>query len=76
MAVYGEMARCRIAASKPPFWRRLAAIGQAALIERCFVASGGDTAKFAEWAKSSRAQSYWLQCLVDLRLEPRWLSTS
>ena len=73
MVVYGEVARTRVLASKPPFWRKLAAIGQAALIERCFVAVGGDTTEFADWAMSAQGQIFLLQCYVDLRLEPRWL---
>ena len=73
MTVYGELARTGILASKPPFWRRMAAIAQAALIERCFVASDGDATGFAKWAMSVRAQFFLAQCFVDLRLEPRWL---
>jgi hypothetical protein len=45
----------------------------AALIERCFVAVGGDTTEFSDWAMSARGQLFLLQCFVDLRLEPRWL---
>src|SRR5262249_16229568 len=33
MAVYGEIAQTRVLASKPPFWRKLAAIAHASLIE-------------------------------------------
>ena len=73
IVVYGELARTRLLASKPPFWRRIAAIAQAALIERCFVAVGADTTEFEDWAISARGQSFLLQCYVDLRLEPRWL---
>jgi hypothetical protein len=73
IVVYGELARTRVLASKPPFWRRMAAVAQAALIERCFVAVGGDTTEFADWAISARGQLFLLQCFVDLRLEPRWL---
>ena len=73
IVVYGELAQTRILASKPPFWRRLAAIAQAALIERCLVAVGADTTEFVDWAISARGQLFLLQCFVDLRLEPRWL---
>jgi hypothetical protein len=73
MLVYGELARTRALASKPPFWRRLAALAQAALIERCILESGIDFEDFSRWAKGARAELYLLQCYVDLRLEPRWL---
>jgi hypothetical protein len=73
IVVYGELARTRILASKPPFWRKLAAIAQLALIERCCVAVGGDATKFADSAISARWQFFVLQFFVDLRLEPRWL---
>lgn len=73
IVVYGELARIRVLASMPPFWRRMAAIAQAALIERCLIAVAGDTTEFADWAISARGQPFLLQCYVDLRLEPRWL---
>ena len=55
------------------FGEELAAIAQAALIERCLVAVAGDTTEFADWAISAGGQPFLLQCYVDLRLEPRWL---
>lgn len=73
LAVYGEMAYCRIHAEKPPFWRKLAAIAQASLIERCIVEIASDAAGLASWLQSVRSQIYLLECLVDLRVEPRWL---
>jgi len=57
---------------KPPFWRRLASIAQACLIERCTNEIHGDVAKFTEWAMGARAQPFYIQNMVDLRLEPRW----
>jgi hypothetical protein len=71
--VYGEIAYARIHASKPPYWRRLAAIAQATLVARCAVAARGDATSFIEWATTSRWQVFLLQCYVDMRLEPRWL---
>jgi hypothetical protein len=46
----------------------MAAIAQAALIERCFIAVAGDTTEFADWAIFARGQPFLLQCYVDLRL--------
>ena len=73
VAVYGEIAHTRVLASKPPYWRRLAAIAQSVLIARCVTASRIDAAAFADWAMSVRGEIFLLQCFVDLRLEPRWL---
>jgi hypothetical protein len=73
IVVYGEIARTRILAQEPPFWRKLAAIAQAASIERCIIAVAGDATEFTDWAMSARGELFLLQCFVDLRLEPRWI---
>jgi hypothetical protein len=73
LAVYGELAYCRIHANKPPFWRKLAAIAQASLIARCVADIGGDVTELARWLQSVRSEIYLLQCFADLRVEPRWL---
>lgn len=70
--VEGELSRTKILGEKPPFWRRLAAIAQASLIERCIIGSGVDIARFNEWALLVRGQQFYLQTLCDLRREPRW----
>jgi hypothetical protein len=59
--------------SRPPFWRKLAAIAQASLIARCIAHTGGDATELAQWLQSVRSQMYLLQCFADLRVEPRWL---
>lgn len=73
--VGGEIAKGRILAARPPYWRQLAAITQAALIERELVAAGVDQAdsRFLEWTRQGRGQYFFLQAMVDLRQEPRWL---
>ncbi|WP_262297076.1 hypothetical protein [Microvirga sesbaniae] len=71
--VLGEMARRGIGRDRPPFWRRLAAFAQASLIERAVIATGLDISSFAEWALKARGQIFYLQTMVDLRREPRWL---
>jgi hypothetical protein len=73
LTVYGEIAHCRIHATRPPFWRKLAAIAQASLIARCIADIGGDATELTGWLQSVRHQMYLLQCLTDLRTEPRWL---
>ena len=69
--VDGELSRTRLMSAEPPFYRRLASLSQAALIQRQFVNSGVD-AKFYEWALMNRGQQYYMQSFADMRLEPRW----
>ncbi len=71
--VDGELARTGTLRSKPPFFRRMAAIAQASLIERELLAVGVDSIQFAEWAAGGRGQIFYLQTMADLREEPRWL---
>jgi len=72
--VDGELGKAKTLASKPPFWRRLAALSHAALITRCVLSTGGDPAKFIRWMGSVRSEEYIAQGYVDLRREPRWLA--
>nr|VFJ42623.1 MAG: 3',5'-cyclic AMP phosphodiesterase CpdA [Candidatus Kentron sp. FM]VFJ43315.1 MAG: 3',5'-cyclic AMP phosphodiesterase CpdA [Candidatus Kentron sp. FM]VFK05486.1 MAG: 3',5'-cyclic AMP phosphodiesterase CpdA [Candidatus Kentron sp. FM] len=70
--VDGELARTRLFAAEPPFYRRLAALAQAALIQRQFADSAIETKDFHEWAVDNRGQLFHLQSFVDMRVEPRW----
>ena len=70
--VDGELSRTRLFASEPPFYRRLAALAQAALIHRQLVISAVDIDHFCKFAMNNRGQLYYLQSLTDLRTEPRW----
>lgn len=70
--VDGELSRTRLLSAEPPFYRRLAALSQAALIHRQLVNSGVDIDPFCEWAFSHRAGQFYLQSLTDMRTEPRW----
>ena len=72
MLVDGELSRRRIFSAEPPFYRRLAALAQAALIHRQLVNTGVDFAKFAKWALDHGAAQFYLQSLADMRIEPRW----
>jgi hypothetical protein len=71
--VEGEFARTGIARNRPTYWRRLAAIAHASVIEREVVAAGIPSSVIRNWAFPSRGQLYYLQNFVDLRTEPRWL---
>ena len=72
LLVDGELSRTRLLSAEPPFYRRLAALSQAALIHRQLVNSAVDIDQFCEWSFSNRGEQYYLQSLADMRLEPRW----
>ena len=69
--VDGELSRTRLFSSEPPFYRRLAALSQAAFIYRQLVRSSVDIDQFSEWAFNN-CGGFYLQSLVDMRSEPRW----
>jgi len=70
--VDGELSSNRLLAGKPPFYRRLASLAQAALIQRQLMNSGININRFCEWALSQRGGEFFLQSLTDMRTEPRW----
>ncbi|MGO9768506.1 MAG: hypothetical protein ACLPSW_02915 [Roseiarcus sp.] len=71
MLVYGRIAEMRIFASKPPFWRKLIAVAQASLIERCIHTARCDLKGLCDWANQVGAFTSHAQLLGDMRLEPR-----
>lgn len=71
--VDGELSRTRLLSSKPPFYRRLAALSQAALINRQMANSRADIDSFCQSAFVIRGGESYVQSLVDMRLEPRWI---
>ncbi|MGB0683983.1 MAG: hypothetical protein ACPGOV_14830 [Magnetovibrionaceae bacterium] len=70
--VDGELSRTRLFADCPPFYRRLASLAQAALIQRETVSASIEIDSFCEWAVNIRGEQFYLQSLADMRLEPRW----
>ncbi len=70
--VDGELSRLRLFVAEPPFYRRLAALAQAALIHRQLVNLGVEIDPFCEWAFNNRGEQYYMQSLADMRLEPCW----
>ncbi len=55
-----------------PYWRRLASIAHASLIERCMIKGRVRLKPMTEWAMSTGAHRFYLQSLCDLRFEPKW----
>lgn len=70
--VDAELSRTQILKAKPPFWRRLAAITQAAVIISSFVDANIDRAEVTRRMLEDHLPQFYTQNLVDLRLEPRW----
>jgi hypothetical protein len=70
--VEGELARTGICRHRQPFWRRLAAIAHASVLERAIISVNMLPSDFTDWAMQNRGQLYYLQTFVDMRREPRW----
>jgi len=71
--VSGEMSRRNLLSGKPPFWRRLAAIAQASLVERELLRAVVNVKELLKDATRGRGHWFYMQAMADLRLEPRWL---
>lgn len=69
----GELSRRRMFAKEPPFYRRLAALAQAGLIQRQAEEYPIDINSFCDWAMTNSGFAFYLQTFVDLRMEPRWI---
>lgn len=74
--VEGELARRGLARKQRPFWRRLASIAHASLIERELVAANVELAGISKWALQGGGALYYMQTLIDVRQEPRWFPDS
>lgn len=70
--VDGELSRTRLFSDAPPFFRRLASLAQAALIQREIMTVSIDINSFCERAWKLRGEQFCFQSLADMRLEPRW----
>jgi len=68
----GEISRTRLFSTEPPFYRRLASLTHASLIQRQLIAAGITDATFCDWAFNARAEQFHMQSFADMRLEPRW----
>lgn len=68
----GELARTRLFTETPPFYRRLASLAQAALVQRQFIKYRVDYDHFFDWSFSSKGAYFYMQSFADMRTEPRW----
>jgi hypothetical protein len=74
--VEGELARTQSFRRRPPFWRRLASIAQASLLECSFAQIANQFTNITDFALRRCWHIFYMQTLVDLRSEPRWLPDS
>ena len=70
--VDGELSRMGLLSSKPPFYRRLAALSQASMIHRQLVNSNIDIELLCENLFRDSWTRHYIQSLVDMRVEPGW----
>ena len=75
MFVDGELARLQIFRDKPPYYRRLAALAQSALIVESALEESIAFDKVEQWATQQRGLYFYCQSFIDLIEEPRWLPT-
>ena len=74
MLVSSELTRTQTLGNVPPFYRRQVAMTQASLIVRAIIEASVDRESIAQWAGSiGMVHISYLQGLIDLRVEPRWL---
>jgi len=71
--VDGDLSFNKLFDEKPPFWRRLASIAHASLIERCIVDIHLDVNELTKKITRFRGEQFYLQNLCDLRREPKWI---
>ncbi len=72
LLVDGELSNTRLFSNEPPFYRRLAALSQAAQIQRQLANANVDIDKYYDWSFKFRGAQFYLQSFTDMRLEPRW----
>lgn len=70
--VDGELSRIRMFSTTLPFYRRLASLSHAALIQRQIFNSGINMDLFCDWALNRSGEQFFFQSLTDMRLETRW----
>ena len=74
MLVSSELTRTHTLGKVPPFYRRQVAITQASLIVRAIIEARADRESITKWANTvGIGVLSYLQGIVDLREEPRWL---
>ena len=70
--VDGELSRLCLFANEPPFYRRLAALAQASLVQHAIALARVKSDDLNRWAIKTKGEQFYLQSLVDMQQEPRW----
>ncbi len=70
--INGELSSIRLFPSEPPFYRRLAALSQAALIHRQLAGFNTDIDSLDKRLVDYGEGAHLLQSLIDMRMEPYW----
>ncbi len=70
--VDAELSRTRLLSTRPPFYRRLAALSHASLIQSRLMSSGVSPDLFHERLLGDFQMRHYMQSLVDMRVEPGW----
>jgi len=65
--VEGELARTGIFRQQSPYWRRLASIAHASVLERAIISVNMLPSDFTTWAMQNRGELYYLQTFLDRR---------
>jgi hypothetical protein len=69
-----ELSRKKVFPQGQPYYRKQASLAQASVILRAFSGTPVDRTAVVRWADGlGWSHDFYLQGLVDLRLEPRWL---
>lgn len=69
-----ELSRKKVFPRSQPYYRKQASLAQASVILRAFSGTPVDRTAVVRWADGlGWSHDFYLQGLVDLRLEPRWL---
>ncbi|MGV1777159.1 hypothetical protein ACQZ6H_19815 [Agrobacterium fabrum] len=69
-----ELSRKKAFPRSQPYYRKQASLAQASVILRAFSGTPVDRAAVVQWAdRLGSSHDFYLQGLVDLRVEPRWL---
>lgn len=68
----GELSQAGLFRDKPPFWRRLATLAHASLLERHLGRGVLDVKEFVGYATRTVGRDFYLRGCCDLRVESRW----
>ena len=70
--VEGELAKTRCLSIFPPFYRRLASLVHASILQQFLSGPNTNLEKFKDWAFKARGEYYYFQTFSDFRFDPRW----